>query len=63
MMDRLFIEYPFAQEAWKISLQGLNAIASRQISVVELFSSWKERYPQEIQSNPTWRIIWQAIPK
>jgi hypothetical protein len=63
MMDHLFIDCPFAQEVWKISLQGLNATAPRQISVVELFSSWKERYPQEIQSNPTWRIIWQAIPK
>jgi hypothetical protein len=63
MMDHLFVDCPFTQEVWKISLQGLNATAPRQISVVDLFSSWKARYPQEIQSSPTWRRIWQAIPK
>jgi hypothetical protein len=57
MMDHLFLDCPFAQDVWKISLQGLNARALRHISVVDLFSSWKAHYPQEIQSSPTWRRI------
>jgi hypothetical protein len=52
-MDHLFVNCPFTQEVWKISLQGLNAIALRQISVVDLFSLWKARYPQVTQSSPT----------
>jgi hypothetical protein len=63
MMDHLFVDCPFTQEVWKIALQGLNATAPRQISMVELFSSWKACYPQDTQSSPTWRRIWQAIPK
>jgi hypothetical protein len=62
-MDHLFVDCPFTQEVWKISLQGLNATVPKQISVVNLISSWKARYPQEIPSSPTWRRIWQAIPK
>jgi hypothetical protein len=57
------VDCPFAQEVWKISLQGLNVTVPNQISVVNLFSSWKARYPQEIQSSPNWKRIWQAIPK
>jgi hypothetical protein len=61
--DHLFVDCSFAQEVWKISLQGLNITTLNQISVVNLFSSWKARYPQEIQSSPNWKRIWQAIPK
>jgi hypothetical protein len=50
-MDHLFLDCPFTQEVWKISLQGLNATVPKQISVVNLFSLWKARYPQEIQSS------------
>jgi hypothetical protein len=52
-MEHLFVDCPFAQEVWKISLQGLNATPPRQISMIDLFSSWKVRYPQETQSSPT----------
>jgi hypothetical protein len=63
MMEHLFVDYPFAQEVWKISLQGLNSTPLRHILMIDLLSSWKVRYPQETQRSPTWRIIWQAIPK
>ena len=61
--DHLFVDCPFAQEVWKISLQGLNITTLNHISVVNLFSSWKARYPQETQSSPNWKRIWQTIPK
>jgi hypothetical protein len=61
--DHLFVDCHFAQEVWKISLQGLNVTTLNHISVVNLFSSWKARYPQETQSSPNWKRIWQAIPK
>jgi hypothetical protein len=61
--DHLFVGCPFSQEVWNISLRGLNATVPNQISMINLFSSWKAHYPQEIQSNPNWKIIWHAIPK
>jgi hypothetical protein len=56
-MDHLFVDCPFAQEVWKISLQGLNVTVPKQITVVTLFSSWKACYPHEVQSSSIWKII------
>jgi hypothetical protein len=53
MMEHLFVDCPFNEEVWKLSLQGLNATPLRHISVNNLFSSWKVSYSQEIQSSPT----------
>jgi hypothetical protein len=62
-MDHLFVDCPFTQEVWNISLHGLNVTAPTQITVVTLFSSWKARYPHAVQSKSIWNRIWQAIPK
>ena len=62
-MDHLFVDYPFSQEVWKITLSGINVIAPSQNTFTTLFSSWKVRYPQEMQRKSNWQRIWQAIPK
>jgi hypothetical protein len=45
-MDHLFVDCPFSQKVWNISLQGLNAIVPKKITMVTLFFSWKAHYPQ-----------------
>jgi hypothetical protein len=54
-MDHLFVDCPFAQEAWKFTLNGLNVTAPSQITVTALYSSWKARYSHEMQSKSTGR--------
>ena len=53
------MDCPFAQEAWKFTLNGLNVTAPSQTTVTTLYSSWKARYSHKMQS----KSIWQAIPK
>jgi ribonuclease HI len=62
-MDHFFVDCPFSQEAWKITLNGLNATTPTQTIVTTLFSSWKARYPQVVHSKSICHRIWQAIPK
>jgi hypothetical protein len=38
-LDHMFVECPFAEELWKISLQGLSVTVPKKITMVTLFSS------------------------
>jgi hypothetical protein len=50
-MDHLFVDCLFANKVWNLILHGLKAVAPTKISVVELFTTWKDRYPS-LSSTP-----------
>ena len=61
--DHLFIECEFAKEVWSLFLHGLNVIPSSQVSVVSMFTSWKDNYPHNITSKSLWLQVWIVVPK
>ena len=62
-LDHLFVDFPFAQDVWSLSMLGLNVSAPAQITVTNLFSTWKARYPLTLTSKSSWPKIWQVLPK
>lgn len=48
-MDHMFVDCPFAQEAWKFTLNDLNVTTPSQITITALYSSWKVRYSHEMK--------------
>jgi len=61
-MDHLFVDCPFANKVWTLTLHGLTIATPTKISVVELFSTWKDRYPS-LSFNSLWAKVWITIPK
>jgi hypothetical protein len=62
-LDHLFIDCPFTQEVWTQAMHGLNAQTPSQLTVVNLFASWKGRSPHALKRKTMWAKIWYAIPK
>jgi hypothetical protein len=62
-LDHLFIDCPFTQEVWMQAMHGLNAQTPSQLTVVNLFTSWKGRFPHALKRKSMWAKIWYAIPK
>ena len=60
--EHLFVDCSFANKVWTLILQGLKAIIPTKILVVDLFLSWKDRYPLS-SLNSSWARIWITIPK
>lgn len=62
-MDHLFVDCIFTKDVWNFILQHLNVSVPTQIYVVNLFSTWKVRYPHAISSKSLWFRVWHTIPK
>jgi ribonuclease HI len=60
--DHLFVDCQFANKVWFLTLQGLNVVVPSNISVVDLFTNWKDRYPSLLMKT-LWARIWISIPK
>lgn len=61
-MNHLFVDCSFANKVWTLILRGLKAENPTKILVVDLFLSWKDRYPLS-SLNSSWAKIWITIPK
>eukprot|EP00253_Pinus_taeda_P004415 PITA_04415 len=59
----LFMECRVAQEVWGHVLMDLQTPVPSFNSATDLFTSWKQHYPQKIPQKSLWNRIWSAIPK
>jgi hypothetical protein len=48
-LDHLFIDCPFTQEIWTQAMHGLNSQTPSQLTVVNVFTSWKGRSPHVLK--------------
>lgn len=62
-IDHLFVDYPFAHNFWTLTLHGLNTTVPSKISIVDLFSTWKDHYSSNITNKSLWARVWITIPK
>ena len=62
-IDHLFIACPFATKVWELILHGLNSETPANLTVDELFRTWKDRYPTSINNNTLWVKVWITFPK
>jgi hypothetical protein len=60
--DHLFVGCHFANKVWQLVLHGLKVAAPTNISVVDLFTTWKDSYPS-LSLKTIWARIWISIPK
>jgi hypothetical protein len=60
--NHLFVDCLFANKVWLLILHGLKVAAPTKISVVDLFTTWKERYPS-LSLKSLWARVWITIPK
>jgi hypothetical protein len=60
--NHLFVDCQFANKVWSLTLHGLNVVVPSNISVVDLFTNWKDRYPL-LSMKTLWARIWISIPK
>jgi hypothetical protein len=45
--DHLFVDCQFANKVWLLTLHGLKVAAPTNISIVDLFTTWKDCYPSD----------------
>jgi ribonuclease HI/exonuclease III len=60
--DHLFVGCHFANKVWQLTLQGLKVVVPTNISVVDLFTGWKDSYPS-LSPKTLWARIWISVPK
>jgi ribonuclease HI len=60
--DHLFVDCQFANKVWLLTLHGLKVAAPSNISVVDLFTTWKDCYPS-LSMKTLWARVWISIPK
>eukprot|EP00253_Pinus_taeda_P028484 PITA_28484 len=59
----MFIDCEYAQKAWTSFLTGLNVRPPAHCMIIDMFSSWKARYPYNIIDKSLWHKVWIATPK
>jgi hypothetical protein len=60
--DHLFVGCHFVNKVWQLTLQGLKVAAPTSISVVDLFTGWKDSH-SSLSLKTLWARIWISIPK